>query len=153
MKKVIFPVFILISLLLAGCGQNVEQDSQTNMANNQGLVNNAVNNINQNSGPSSAGQELISVSQLLANPQYNAEIKVYGEIADFDMLDCTCFRLIENGAILNAWYDSMTDGQGNKIWPAVDITGFQNGDQAALTGEFVSKESKDFWIKKIEKFK
>jgi len=96
----------------------------------------------------------LSVSELLENPIYDTEVKIYGEVSLLGELLCPCFELTSGGKKVLVSYGLMVDDDGTER-PDVSIEGIQNGDQAIVTGELktagVHTSLNDFWASKIEK--
>lgn len=96
----------------------------------------------------------LSVSELLDNPIYDTEVKIYGQVSLLGELFCPCFELTSGGKKVLVWYGLMVEDDGTER-PAVSIEGIQNGDQAIVTGELktagVHRSLNDFWASKIEK--
>ena len=96
----------------------------------------------------------LSVSELLENPMYDTEVKIYGEVSLLGELFCPCFELTSGGKKLLVSYGLMVDDDGTER-PAVSVEGIQNGDQAIVTGELktagVHRSLNDFWASEIEK--
>jgi len=49
----------------------------------------------------------LSVSELLEDPVYDTEVKVYGIVSALGEVDCLCFELTSGGKLLWVWYGSM----------------------------------------------
>jgi len=98
----------------------------------------------------------LSVSELLENPVYDTEVKIYGEISLLGELFCPCFELTSGGKKLLVSYGLMVEDDGTER-PAVSVEGIQNGDQVIVTGELktagVHRSLNDFWASKVEKVK
>jgi len=95
----------------------------------------------------------LSVAELLENPIYDTEVKIYGEISLLGELFCPCFELTSGGKKVLVWYGLMVEDDG-KERPAVSVEGTHNGDQVIVTGELkragVHRSLDDFWAAKIE---
>jgi len=98
----------------------------------------------------------LSVSELLANPMYDTEVKIYGQVSLLGELFCPCFELTSGGKKLLVSYGLMVEDDGTER-PAVSIEGIENGDQVIVTGELktagVHRSPNDFWASKVEKVK
>jgi len=98
----------------------------------------------------------LSVSELLENPIYDTEVKIYGEVSLLGELFCPCFELTSGGKKVLVSYGLMVDDDGTER-PDVSIEGIQNGQQAIVTGELktagVHSSVNDFWASKVEKVK
>jgi len=98
----------------------------------------------------------LSVSELLENPIYDTEVKIYGQVSLLGELFCPCFELTSGGKKVLVSYGLMVDDDGTER-PAVSIEGIQNGDQAIVTGELktagVHSSLNDFWASEVEKVK
>jgi hypothetical protein len=96
----------------------------------------------------------LSVSELLENPIYDTEIRVYGQVSLLGEFSCPCFELISDGKKVLVSYGLMIEDDGTER-PAVSVEGIQNGDQVVVTGELKTAGShasvNDFWASKIEK--
>jgi hypothetical protein len=98
----------------------------------------------------------LSVSELLENPIYDTEVKIYGQVSLLGELFCPCFELTSGGKKILVWYGLMVDDDGTER-PAVSVEGIQNGGQVIVTGELkragVHSSLHDFWASEIEKEK
>lgn len=96
----------------------------------------------------------LSVSELLENPIYDTEIRVYGQVSLLGEFSCPCFELISGGKTVVVSYGLMIE-DGGTAGPAVSVEGIQNGDQVVVTGELKTAGShasvNDFWASQIEK--
>ena len=96
----------------------------------------------------------LTVSELLANPVYDTEVKVYGKVNALGQLNCLCFELISNGEKLQVWYGMMVEDDGTKR-PDVCVDGINNDDWVVVTGELKSagkyRSLNDFWASNIKK--
>ena len=96
----------------------------------------------------------LTVSELLANPVYDTEVKVYGKVNALGQLNCPCFELIFDGDKLQVLYDMMVEDDGTKR-PAVSVEGIDNDDWVVVTGELKTAGEhrlfNDFWASDIEK--
>ena len=54
----------------------------------------------------------LGVSELLQNPVYDTEVKVYGEVSLLGQLNCPCFNLTSEGGQMQIWYDLMVEDDG-----------------------------------------
>ena len=95
-----------------------------------------------------------SVGDLLADPVYDTEVSIYGEISALGELLCPCFMLTSGGETVDVWYDLMVE-ENETQRPAVSVAGIENGDRVVVTGELRSSEgllpSRTFWASSIEK--
>jgi hypothetical protein len=95
-----------------------------------------------------------SVADLLADPVYDTEVSIYGEVSALGELLCPCFMLTSGGETVDVWYDLMSEEPGT-LRPAVSVEGIENGDRVVVTGELRSSEgllpSRTFWASSIEK--
>ena len=98
----------------------------------------------------------LSVPELLENPIYDTEVKIYGQVSLLGELFCPCFELTSGGREILVWYGLMVEDDGRER-PAVSVEGIQNGDQTIVTGELktagVHSSLNDFWASKVEKVK
>lgn len=97
--------------------------------------------------------EVLSVGELLANPEYDTPVNVEGMISDLGMLNCYCFHLTSGGETIEVWYDSMVEDNKTSR-PAVDVSGLSNGEDTVLYGELKSEGKyrlkNAFWLIKVE---
>jgi hypothetical protein len=95
----------------------------------------------------------LSVAELLENPIYDTQSRVYGEVSARGELMCTCFFLQSEGGNLHVWYDTMVEDTGT-LRPAVNVAGINNGDWVVVIGELKSGGDhyslNDFWLSHIE---
>ena len=93
----------------------------------------------------------LSVSELLENPVYDTEVKIYGEVGLLGELLCPCFGLTSGGQEVMVWYGLMVDDYGIERAP-VSVEGIRNGDWVIVTGELKTEGTNinDFWAKSIE---
>ena len=99
----------------------------------------------------------LSVAELLENPIYDTQTRVYGEVSALRELACTCFFLQSEGGNLHVWYDMMAEKDGSPTPPTrtpVDVAGIENGDWIIVTGELKIFEDfkvhEDFWLTEFE---
>jgi len=95
-----------------------------------------------------------SVSDLLTNPVYDTEVRIYGKVNSLGELRCPCFELTSGGGKLLVWYDLMiVDNETER--PQVSVDRINNGDWVILTGELKQEGQysslNDFWISSIQK--
>ena len=98
----------------------------------------------------------LSVSELLENPVYDTEVRIYGEVSLLGQLDCPCFELTSGAEKVQVWYDLMVKDDGTER-PAASVEGIENGDSVIVMGELKTagqyRALNDFWaaiIVKIE---
>ena len=105
-------------------------------------------------GQPPAGDESLTVAALLADPAYDVEVAVQGQVDLLGEMFCPCFELASGGQRVEVWYDLMTDDDGT-MWPAVDLDGIANGDTVIVRGELkhagVFRGEDDFWAIEIER--
>ena len=80
----------------------------------------------------------LSVAELLENPIYDTQTRVYGKVSALRELACTCFFLQSEGGNLYVWYDMMADEDGSPAPPTrtpVNVARIENGDWIIVTGE------------------
>jgi hypothetical protein len=100
-------------------------------------------------------RDALLVSELLAEPVYDREVKLYGQVSSLHEMYCPCFELTVDGSKVEAWYDLLSkDGKTSK--PPVSVEGISNGDWVVITGELQTPEGQSeqpsaFWISSIEK--
>jgi hypothetical protein len=96
----------------------------------------------------------LSVSELLEDPIYDTELRVYGKVSLLGELFCPCFQLTSKGQKVMVWYDLMIEDDGTEHSP-VNVDGINNGDMVIVTGKLKSEGShrslNDFWANRIEK--
>jgi len=98
----------------------------------------------------------LTVSELLENPVYDTEVRIYGEVSLLGQLDCPCFELSSSGGKVQVWYDLMVEDDGTERPPA-SVEGIENGDWVIVMGELKTagqyRALNDFWaaiVVKIE---
>ena len=98
-------------------------------------------------------QAAMTAADLVENPVYGQEIKVYGQVSLLGDLFCPCFELTSEGKTIQVWHDLMEDG--DKRRPAVSVEGLNNGDWVTVAGELQSignpPSPGNFWVSSIEK--
>jgi hypothetical protein len=87
-----------------------------------------------------------SVSNLLADPAYDSEVRIHGEVGLLGELRCPCFELNSGGKTAHVWYGLMVEDDGTE-WPSVSVEGIENGDSVVVTGEL--KADSTFWASSI----
>ncbi len=96
----------------------------------------------------------LSVSELLQNPVYDTEVKVYGKVSLLGHLYCPCFELSSGGDKVQVWYDLMVEDDKTER-PAVSVEGIENGDYVIVTGALKTEGThtvlNDFWASNIKK--
>jgi len=95
----------------------------------------------------------VTVAELLENPEYETEVRIYGEVRGIGELACTCFPLASGGETILVWYDTMIEN-GGTLQPAVSIEGINKGDEIVVTGELkeesgIHYSKGDFWAHEI----
>ena len=95
----------------------------------------------------------VTVAELLQNPVYDTEVRIYGEVRGIGELACTCFPLASGGETLLVWYDTMVENDGT-LQPAASVEGINKGDEIIVTGELkgeggIHYSKGDFWAKGI----
>ena len=97
----------------------------------------------------------LSVAELLQNPVYDTEVKVYGKVNLLGQLYCPCFELTSDGGEVQIWYDLMVEDDGTER-ASVSVEGIENGDWVIVTGELKTEREhrslNDFWASNIEKY-
>ena len=104
-------------------------------------------------GQSEKPQGTLTAGELLSEPIYNAEVKVYGRVKDLGKIQCLCFFLTSGGESVQVWYDMMVENDGTER-PAVSVEGIRNGDKVIVIGELKGEggthySKGDFWAKSI----
>lgn len=99
----------------------------------------------------------LSAAELLADPIYDSEIKVYGQVSGLGEFECPCFALSSEGDRIHVWYDMMAEDDGSVNPPTrapIDIEGLKNDDWIVATGELkyfdYKKINEDFWLAEFE---
>jgi hypothetical protein len=99
----------------------------------------------------------LSAAELLADPIYDSEIKVYGQVSGLGEFECPCFALKSEEDRIYVWYDMMAgdDSSANPpTRPPVDIEGIKNEDWIVVIGELkyfeYRKIHEDFWLAEFE---
>ena len=95
----------------------------------------------------------VTVAELLQNPVYDTEVRIYGEVRGIGELACTCFPLASGGETILVWYDTMVKNDGT-LQSAASIKGLNKGDRIIVTGELkgeggIHYSKDDFWAKII----
>ena len=123
-KTITLLGILLISILVTGCSQEPQK-------------------------PEGA----LSVAELLENPIYDTQSRVYGEVSALGELMCTCFFLQSEGGNLHVWYDTMVENDGT-IRSSANIQEINNGDWVVVIGELKSGGDhyslNDFWASSFE---
>jgi hypothetical protein len=60
------------------------------------------------------------VSELLESPEYDTEVKVYGQVSLLGEMLCPCFELTSGGKTVLVWYGLMVEDDGTER-PAVSM--------------------------------
>ena len=99
-------------------------------------------------------EEIWSIAELLEEPEYDTNTKIYGKVSLLGELFCPCFNLTSGGETITVWYNLMLKDDGTQRIP-VSIGEIKNGDWVIVSGE-VKKEGKyaslnDFWAVNVEK--
>jgi len=106
------------------------------------------------SGETRKPEGTLSVFELLQNPVYDTEVKVYGKVSLLGQLNCPCFELSSGGDKVQVWYNLMVEDDKTER-PAVSVEGIENGDYVIVTGELKAEGThtvlNDFWASSIEK--
>jgi hypothetical protein len=105
-------------------------------------------------GEPRAPQGAMKVSELAANPLYETQVRLFGQVEYLGEVDCDCFDLTSGDMRLKVWYDSMVEDDGTPQ-PAVSTEGIENGDWVIVTGALKSESENRprdaFWATSIEK--
>ena len=105
-------------------------------------------------GEQEGTEGMLSVAEILENPVYDTEVKIYGEVGLLGELFCPCFELTSDGETLQVWYGLMVEDSGVERAP-VSVEGIENGDLVVVTGELKTegkhRSLNDFWASNIEK--
>lgn len=95
----------------------------------------------------------LTAAELLGEPSYDTEVRIYGRVNGLGELACSCFFLISGRESVQVWYDTMFENDGT-VRPAVSVEGMRNGDKVIVTGELKGEggthySKGDFWAKVI----
>ena len=95
----------------------------------------------------------LTAAELLSEPSYDTEVKIYGRVDGLGELMCSCFFLISGRESVQVWYDTMLEND-DTVRPAVSVEGIRNGDKVIITGELkgeggIRYSKDDFWAKSI----
>ena len=82
--------------------------------------------------------EAVTVASVVASMQLGDEVRIEGDVSLLGEMFCPCFHLSDGEATVVVWYDLMVDDAGE--FPAVEIAGIENGDEAVVTGEYRSTD-------------
>ena len=95
----------------------------------------------------------LSIAELLEDPLYDAQTRIYGEVSALGELMCTCFFLQSEGDSLQVWFDTMVGDNGITM-PSVNVEAINNGDWVVAIGELKSGgihySLNDFWLSQIQ---
>ena len=97
----------------------------------------------------------LTAAELLKNPVYDTEVKIYGKVSGLGEFACRCFILASGGETVTVWYDTMVENDGTLRTP-VNVKGINNGDKVIVTGELkgeggIHYAKGDFWAAIITK--
>ena len=122
-KTITLLGILLISILVTGCSQEPQK-------------------------PEGA----LSVAELLENPIYDTQTRMYGKVSALRELACTCFFLQSEEGNLHVWYNTMVEDDGT-LRPSVSVQEINNGDWVVVLGELKSGgdhySQNDFWASSI----
>lgn len=95
----------------------------------------------------------LTAADLLSEPIYDTEVKIWGRVDGLGEVMCTCFFLISGRDSIQVWYDTMVENDGT-VRPAVNVKGTRNGDRVVVTGELkdeggIHYSKDDFWARSI----
>ena len=94
----------------------------------------------------------LSVAELLENPIYETQTRMYGKVSALRELACTCFFLQSDGGNLHVWYNTMVENDGT-LRPAINVKEINNADWVVVIGELKSSGDhysiNDFWASSI----
>ena len=111
---------------------------------------------NDGASPGEGSPEVatLSVAELLGNPVYDTEVRVYGRATLLGEMFCPCFELVSGGEKLQVWYGLMVEDDGTER-PPVSVEGIENEDWIVVTGELkrdgIHSSMNDLWASGIEK--
>ncbi len=94
----------------------------------------------------------MTVAELLENPVYDTEVRIYGRVAGLVEFDWQ-FTLTSGGKSVMVWYDEMVENDGT-LRPPVNVVGINNGDKIVVTGELKGEggthySEGDFWATEV----
>jgi hypothetical protein len=94
----------------------------------------------------------ITTGDLLKNPVYGTEVKVYGKVSVLGQVDCMCFYLTSGDGTISVWYSYPSANDMHKS-TRIDIDGLQNGDTAVVVGRVndLSDVPPSFWAINVTK--
>jgi hypothetical protein len=96
--------------------------------------------------------DTVTAGELLANPTYDANVRLYGQVSELGELFCPCFRLSSGEASVMVWHDLMVEDDGTQR-PPVSVEDIKNGDWVVVTGELKSagtyRSLNDVWAREI----
>lgn len=99
----------------------------------------------------------LSVAELLENPIYDTQTRVYGQVHGLGEFECTCFALKSGDQQIYVWFDMMVESDGSPTPPTrtpVDVEEIGNNDWIVVTGELKYFEDfkvhKDLWLTEFE---
>lgn len=105
------------------------------------------------SGAPQRPEGVLTPDELLDNPVYNKQIRVYGKVSGLGEVMCPCFFLRTGEKTLHVWYDLMVEDDGMER-PAVSVAEFDNRDWVIVTGELKPAGQhyslNDFWASGFE---
>jgi len=95
----------------------------------------------------------LTAAELMGEPSYDKEVKIYGRVGGLGELMCSCFFIVSGRESVQVWYDTMVENEG-MIRPAVSVESIRNGDKVIVTGELkgeggIHYSKDDFWAKSI----
>ncbi len=94
----------------------------------------------------------MTVAELLENPVYDTEVRIYGRVAGLGGFDWQ-FTLTSGGESAMVWYNEMVENDGT-LRPPVNVVGINNGDKIVVTGELKGEggthySEGDFWATEV----
>ncbi|GEM_PF-653969 len=95
---------------------------------------------------------LLSVAELMADPQYETTVTIEGKVSLLGELFCPCFELNSGGETVQVWYGLMVADDGTEM-PSLSVEGIENGDWVTVTGKLKQAGQhsalNDFWAESI----
>jgi hypothetical protein len=100
--------------------------------------------------PASTGLagDIRSVRSLLSYPEYDTQVRTYGQVSSLGEMSCPCFMVTSGGNRLEVWYN-LTAQEPAKVPP------IQDGDWVVVTGQLkpgvLGLGGRTFWASHIER--
>ena len=99
---------------------------------------------------------VMSVAQLLQNPVYDKEVRLYGKTSLLGQSVNTSFRLSSGGRSVTVWYEMMVENDGT-VRTSAKMEAFKNGDNVIASGELKTagkrRRHNTFWATSVKRYK